>query len=245
MNESGRSHDPAGAGELDRLDATYRERDARMPPGDWRRNVYHPRHPVGRLFHAHNRHELVRVLNAADLELRGLRVLDVGCGHGGWLRMLQDLGADPAALHGLELGADRVRTAARGNPAMHWARGDAGALPYPAGGFDLTLQVLLFSSVLDPGLHQRAGAELVRVTRPGGHILWLDLRRDTPGRLTGFPRPAVRALLPGTRPVYWRRVHPHLFRSLGPRAPGLARVLAALRLGPFEAWLGLLRREAS
>ncbi len=229
--------------ELERLDRAYRERDADMPPDDWRRNIYHPRHPMGRLFHAHNRAELVRALNGAGLELAGRRALDVGCGHGGWLRMLQDLGADPERLHGLELGAERVAAAARGNPGMHWVRGDAGALPYPDGAFDLTLQVLLFSSVLEPELHRRAGEELVRVTRPGGHVLWLDLRRDTPGRLTGFPRPAVRSLLPGTRPVLWRRVHPHHYRTLGPRAPGLARLLARLRLGRFEAWLGLLRRD--
>lgn len=234
---------PGRSDELQRLDREYRDRDARMPPDDWRRSIYHPRHPVGRLFHAHNRSELVRALNAADLELPDLSVLDVGCGHGGWLRMLQDLGGDPASLHGLELGAARVAAAARGNPAMHWVRGDAGALPYPDASFDLTLQVLLFSSVLDAELHRRAAAELERVTRPGGHILWLDLRRETPGRLTGFPRAAVRTLLPGAHPVYWRRVHPQHFRRLAQRAPRLARVLADLRLGRFEAWLALLRRK--
>src|SRR5438067_339232 len=49
---------------------------------------------------------LLRVTVGADLS--NIRAVDVGCGHGGFLRQLINWGANPAALVGTELQQDRL-----------------------------------------------------------------------------------------------------------------------------------------
>ena len=46
-------------------------------------------------------------------DLSRLRILDVGCGTGGFLRQLIDWGADPARLTGVEIQQDRLDAARR------------------------------------------------------------------------------------------------------------------------------------
>src|SRR5215471_8544720 len=41
-------------------------------------------------------------------DLAEVEALDVGCGTGGWLRTLQEWGASPQRLHGIDLLGDRI-----------------------------------------------------------------------------------------------------------------------------------------
>ena len=235
----------SGGEALSRLRAVYRERDAAMPWGDRRNNVYHPRHPLGRIFRRHNQDLLVDALNRLDIELRDARILDVGSGYGHWLRYLIELGADPSRLAGVEPSAERVRIAARANPQPGWIQADGGALPFADASFDLLLQVVVLSSVLDDRLRGEIVAEMRRVLRPGGHLLWIDSRRGQPGRLAGFSRTAVENLFPGWRIVHARGAHPRHFRWLGSRFPALSEFLFALVPVGGEASLYVLRKQAA
>jgi SAM-dependent methyltransferase len=94
----------------------------------------------------------------------GTRVLDVGCGSGEFLAMVDVLGArvsgaDPA-LRMLELA--RVRA-----PAADVRHGSAESLPWAAGSFDVVtaFNALQFAEDTDEAL-----AEIVRVTAPGGLV---------------------------------------------------------------------------
>ena len=69
--------------EIKRVREVYATRDSVMPVQDWKVNIYHPRHPLGRLFHEHNHSILVQALNNLDFDLGGRKVLDVGCGKAG------------------------------------------------------------------------------------------------------------------------------------------------------------------
>jgi SAM-dependent methyltransferase len=98
----------------------------------------------------------------------GQRVLDVAAGSGN--------AAIPAALTGAEvvacdltpplLEAGRALAAARG-AVVDWREGDAEALPFAEGSFDVVLSCV---GVMFAPHHRAAADELVRVCRPGGSI---------------------------------------------------------------------------
>lgn len=234
---------PPTRGPLEELKAIYRARDAAMPWADRRSNIYHPRHPLGRIFRRHNQDVLVEALNRVEIELDTIRILDIGSGYGHSLRHLIELGADPAQIAGVELTRERARAAARANPRPAWLQADGASLPFVAASFDLVLQLVVFSSVLDGGLRARIASEMRRVLHRRGHILWIDRKRPLSGRLAGFSRRDVLAHFPDFRIVYERSVHPLHFRWLGGRFGSLSEFVYALAPIGCESSLFVLRRE--
>ncbi len=93
-------------------------------------------------------------------------VLEVGCGTGA---VLSDLDT-PAAIHGLDLQPASLLEARRNAPQALLACGDALALPYESGVFDITFCHFLLLWVRDP---LQALREMKRLTRPGGSLLAL------------------------------------------------------------------------
>jgi SAM-dependent methyltransferase len=196
-----------------------------MYTSGWKADIYHPRHPMGRLFHEHRLEVMVDALNAVDFALEEARVLDFGCGDGAWLRLLIDLGADPGKLTGMDLSASRIAGARRANPAVDWQVVDGGAIPAADAQFDLVLQTTVFSSILDAGLTGALAREMDRVTRPGGAIFWADLLHGDPGRLRAFTRDELQRLFPAYTVAYERRAYPGYFRRFYAH-PWLCRLLA-------------------
>jgi SAM-dependent methyltransferase len=219
----------------------YAVRDARSPLADWRRNVYHPRHPLGRLFSSHNREALVDAVNTLAIDLDDFEVLDVGCGTGHWLRHFVELGADPQHLTGVDLSKERLALAARMNPGIRWLEID-GPLPFGDATFDLVMQTLVFSSIPEEAARRTLAREMLRVVKPAGLLLWVDLRPGA-SRLATFDRDDVERYFPGTRLVYGRPVQPRYFRRLY-RRPGLATALSRLTTAGCESLLVALRRQA-
>ena len=97
--------------EIDRIREAYEQRDADISSSTWKRDIYHPRHPMGRLFYEHDYNILVTALNSLDIDLEDSTVLDVGCGEGAWLRLLVELGAKPDNLTGIDLSESRIQAA--------------------------------------------------------------------------------------------------------------------------------------
>jgi SAM-dependent methyltransferase len=121
---------------------------------------------------------------------RARRVLEVGCGTGA---ILSDL-STPAVVHGLDLDPLRLVEARQHVTAAALVCGNALALPYPSGGFDITFCHFLLLWVHDPLL---ALLEMKRVTCPGGAILALaepdyNSRLDEPAALSPLLAPAGR-----------------------------------------------------
>jgi ubiquinone/menaquinone biosynthesis C-methylase UbiE len=123
---------------------------------------------------------LLREANA--LPLISQRVLDVGCGTGQWLLEFQQWGAQASNLHGIDLLEQRVMQARQRAPAADIQCGDASRLAWPDRSFDLVTQFTVFSSILDENMRTRIAAEMLRVVRPAGHILWYDCRYSNPSR---------------------------------------------------------------
>jgi len=138
--------------------------------------------------------------------LEGLSVADVGCGAGRWL--LEFAQWEATDLHGIELDEARLeRARARLSSTADLRVGDARFLPWAPNSFDLVSQFTLFSSILSPSVKQQVAAEMLRVLKPGGLILWFDLRIDNPRNtnVRGIPAGEIRSLFPNC-PVRLRRV---------------------------------------
>lgn len=112
---------------------------------------------------------------AAQVDLRGRRVLEVSCGHGGGASYLMRT-LNPASYTGLDLnpaGIEFCRT--RHHLAgLDFVHGNAESLPFADRSFDAVLNVE--ASHLYPHF-PRFLAEVTRVLRPGGHFLYADFRR--------------------------------------------------------------------
>jgi fatty-acid O-methyltransferase len=111
---------------------------------------------------------------AAQTDLSGKRVLDVGCGHGGGASYVTRT-FHPASYTGLDLNATGIAFCQKRHtvPGLEFVQGNAENLPFPDESFDAVINIE--SSNHYPDL-PRFLAEVARVLRPGGHFLYTDLR---------------------------------------------------------------------
>jgi SAM-dependent methyltransferase len=98
----------------------------------------------------------------------GERVLDVACGTGNAAIRAARAGGDVVGLDLTpELLEEGRRIAAAAGVELEWVEGDAEALPFDDGGFDVVVSV--FGCMFAPR-HDVAARELARVLAPGGRI---------------------------------------------------------------------------
>jgi SAM-dependent methyltransferase len=198
---------------------------------------YHPLRPE--VQHAlQERQRALRVLlaRAGIASVEDLRLTEVGCGSGGNLLELLQLGFAPQHLQGIELLPERAQQArARLPAALRLIEGDATQADIAPASQQLVLQATVFSSLLDDAFQQRLADAMWRWLAPGGAVLWYDFTVDNPRNpdVRGVPLARLRQLFPQGR-LDARRVT---------LAPPLARAAARLhpRLLPLLNALPLLR----
>jgi ubiquinone/menaquinone biosynthesis C-methylase UbiE len=114
-------------------------------------------------------------------ELQHRRILEVGCGNGDLLRDFIKWGAQPENLSGVDLIPHRVAEAMVVCPrAVKIQQGNAAELEFPDETFDIVLQSTVFTSVLDPITKKEMAAEMCRVLKRDGLILWYDYHMNNP-----------------------------------------------------------------
>lgn len=169
-------------------------------------------------------------------DLSSLRVLDVGCGTGGFLRQLIDWGADPARLTGTELQQDRLDHAQRCTAAgVQWRLGTLDAMGLR--GHDLVTAQTVFSSVLDTATRRELADQMWRALRPGGWVLVFDFRYDNPRNrnVRKVTLAELAAWWPGERSRYRTLLlAPPIHRMLA-RAPWMASDLLAALAPPLRS----------
>jgi SAM-dependent methyltransferase len=214
--------------EHDRVRDAYARRTAKDPRYSWSSR--------GHLFIMQQRERATLAFyekhRGPDLALA--EILDVGCGAGYWLREIMKWGASPERIHGVDLLDDRVREAKRlSSREMTISEGSAVELPYEDGRFDLVMQSTVFTSILDQEVRRRAAAEMIRVTKPGGAILWYDYTVNNPSNrdVRAVTRAELLALFPGCDIVTQSTtLAPPLARRIAPVSWVLAQALEAIPL---------------
>ena len=173
--------------------------------------------------------ELLSMLSQHGVHsLKQKRILEVGCGAGIWLRAFLQWGAEPENVFGIDLLPGRIEEARQRCPrGVHLECGNATSLAFPDRSFDLVLQSTVFTSVLDCGMKQRIAAEMLRVLKPQGFVLWYDFHVNNPRN------PDVRCI----RKSEIRELFPHcrIHLSRTTLAPPIARLV-----GPYSALLYIL-----
>jgi len=101
-----------------------------------------------------------------------MKILEIGCGTGHWLREFIKWGAKPWNITGVELLSNRVALAREVCPEkVNVYCGSAAKLTFPSATFDLVLQSTVFTSVLDADMKFHMASEMIRVTKVNGLIL--------------------------------------------------------------------------
>ena len=145
----------------------------------------------------------------------GIRILDVGCGTGALSNDFQQTTIN--WLFGLDLDFDRLSYAKSYDRRTCYLAADAVFIPFKSDSFDLVFCHYLLLWLKDPASVLQ---EMLRVTRPGGHILALaepdySSRIDEPALFADLGKAQVESLIEqGANPSIGRAL-PALFHSAG------------------------------
>lgn len=166
-------------------------------------------------------------LSAHDL-LRGSdRVaLDLGCGSSTLL---------PDSLEfGTRLGIDllfELLGGARDSGTLDGvACADGAAMPFPDSSFDVVVISTVLSSVPTAEARRLIGKETTRVLKPGGSVVWYDMRVPNPSNknITGINRKEIERIFPGlNKDLRTATLIPQVARRLGDH-PRIYRFLSGL-----------------
>ena len=204
-------------------DVLVRERYARRPSDDGRYSWFNPGHLF--LMQHLERQVLALLARSGCLPIQGKRILEIGCGTGYWLREFLKMGAPPENLIGVDLLSTRLAEARKLCPeGVKLVCGSASTLGFQDSFFDLVLQSTVFTSILNSEARRQVAAEMLRVLKPNGLILWYDFHVDNPSNpdVAGVKRREVLALFSGCQ-LQLRRIT---------LAPPIARWVAR------RSWLG-------
>lgn len=147
-------------------------------------------------------------------DLRGKRVLDVGCGKGRFARVFREQEPE-AEIWGLDISEEMLRFVPAG---IHTRAGSMTELPFDSGYFDAAYATESLEHAVEI---EKAVGEICRVVKPGGRIAIIDKNAEHWGRLKTpewekwFSRREVERLLErhcravSSRPIsYWEDVKP-------------------------------------
>ena len=120
----------------------------------------------------------------SETDLRGKRVLDVGCGAGRFAEIALAAGAEVVAVD-LSQAVEACRDNLRPCDRLEIVQASIYELPFPPGSFDFVYCIGVIQHTPDP---QRSILEIARMVRPGGRLGYWIYERDWKSYLgtTGF-----------------------------------------------------------
>jgi ubiquinone/menaquinone biosynthesis C-methylase UbiE len=213
--------------ELARIHAAYSRRTDQ--------SRYSPFDPANSLAAQEREKEILSTLaRHGRIPLGNLRILEIGCGTGYWLREFVRWGARPENITGIDLLPERIAEATILCPSQVTLRcQNAAQTDYSSGAFDLVFQSTVFTSILSEHMKTQVAREMLRVLRPSGTILWYDFTVNNPWNadVRGIPRKEIMHLFPQCRFEFQRlTLAPPIGRPLSRASTFLYRALSALKI---------------
>lgn len=113
----------------------------------------------------------------AFMELKpGEELLDAGCGAGDDLLAIASVMQGSVSLHGVDLDAETLKAASARSEAagveINFQQGDLSKLPFENDSLDVVRSDRVFQHLIQP---EAVLNEMIRVTRPGGRIIGIDV----------------------------------------------------------------------
>ena len=176
------------------------------------------------------------ILEAAG-DLRGLSVLDAGCGDGAFAVAAWEKGARVSGVDASQAMLEAAHTRALGSGArVDLVHASVEELPFPAGTFDVVVMASVLCTVQDP---LRAVSEAARVLRPGGRLVLGELHRYSIWALT-------RRFRGWLGNPFWRKIRfwtsEDLRRMFGLTGMNVQEVKGSIYYPPWESAARLLWR---
>jgi len=224
--------------EIQRIRVEYERREREMPA-----NRYAWNHPEHYFLQCQTSRACIAQLDRAGMfPLTGRRVADIACGSGQWL--LEFAQWDAQSLAGIDLDERRIQRAKAKLSGADLHTGDARFLPWQNDSFDLVTQFTLFTSILSAPVKKEIAAEMMRVVKADGVILWNDFRVNNPRNrnVAGIKASEIRELFPGcTVDLHSITLAPPLAKAIVPHSWAGALLLESL---PFlrTHYLGIIRK---
>jgi ubiquinone/menaquinone biosynthesis C-methylase UbiE len=215
--------------ELARIREAYERRKESVPA-----SLYSLFNPSAIFLNQQRERSLIDTLRGNGFEhLSEMRILDIGCGTGNVLREFVRYGANPENLHGIDLLHDRIDTAMKISPNIHFKCGNAETLPYDNSSFDIIILFTVLTSILDSGMKKAIASEALRILKPEGIILYYDYLYDNPKNpdVRGIKKSEIRRLFEGS-PIDLKRITlaPPVARALAPYAWSVCYLLEKLKI---------------
>jgi ubiquinone/menaquinone biosynthesis C-methylase UbiE len=191
------------------------------------------------------RRVLISLARHGMVSLHSKHILEVGCGNGHWLREFLKWGATPENLAGIDLLPERIEQACRLSPSgIAFTNGNATELGFPDESFEIVLQATVFTSILNHAVKKRVAAEMLRVLKPDGLLLWYDFRINNPRNpdVRGIGKAEIEKLFPNCWITLEKiTLAPPLLRFLAPYTWLGSYVLSAI---PWACthYLGTIRK---
>jgi len=226
-------------------ESRIREAYARRRSG----NLYSRFNPAHLLMLQEREHRFLRALaRHGFVQLESRKILEIGCGTGDLLRDFIKWGARPENIIGIDLLPDRVAEAIHLCPkAIDIQQGNAAKLQFADESFDVIVQATVFTSVLDMNMKRQMAAEMFRVVKSDGLILWYDYHMDNPKNpdVKGVTAREISGLFPKCQ-IHLQRITlaPPLARLLAPYSWLLCEVLSRV---PWLCthYIGVIRKISS
>ncbi|WP_127579923.1 class I SAM-dependent methyltransferase [Paenibacillus koleovorans] len=181
--------------EIDQIKQRYSERNSLK-----KNNLYNSLIPSVYMSLQEKERALIRWIKDCKVEPIEIKtVLEVGCGGGGNLLQLIQLGFLPENLTGNELQEDRALAARKKLPQdTAIIVGDASENDFGGQLFDIVYVSTVFSSILDDSFQQKLAGRIWEKTKPGGGVLWYDFIYDNPSNrdVKGIPVRRIKELFP-------------------------------------------------
>lgn len=172
---------------------------------------------------------LVRHLEAS-VPNREARIVDLGCGDGS-LAGDAPLSRTATEWIGVDLRPEAIAIARERFPELTFIVASGDDVPLDPASVDIVVARLLFSSLPSAELEASVAAEIQRLIRPGGWLVWLDLRYANPTNpaVHGLSTGRIARLFPGwMSELQTAGLLPPLARRLGRTTPIAYPALTAL-----------------